>query len=623
MRVRNVVVGIGLSLALTGVGSGVSGTDEAEEVIPSVSDADEASRLVAEYLDLPAEDGAFPVAEPWLTEQAEARAFLGLKTDSGLVEELLTTPRAELQASEYGAVLTPAEEAEFSNVHDQTSQSINLKSQLAELPGWAGSSIEWKSERSMARLVVRVRADSARRAAQIVEDFSNKEQPTFEIVLEEVRYGWSELDDIRDSINAQLEGKGDPESLSETTRETFVRFRDLGVVWAGISIEHNRLVGYLPLDKAVPLPILAEPSVHDSEFVPLEIDQPDTGPWPCEQVGCHTSRAGLQIRDATGFCTLGFAVVDGTDEDWITAEHCHDGSRWDGYFTRDSGSYPAFFAHTRRLDIGPGQNSNTTNGSRSEQIEIGETDVLVTNRMINSFNRGELILGQISPAVLSIGERICISGRTSGYNCGEINDVSDVSNFGGVLYDDQIRAEYVAVGGDSGAPIVMQFQRWRAVSTHSGGATGNESSSPVAFLGDMDPGTVLYTGTNRRKDWILSLYIQGFGRLPQTWEVNHWLNHLSPCNLQNAQSAARDGFFLHPNFRNKYPLTNLDAREARVEKLYNVLPGRRSDTAGFNAWVGFVTTEARWTEAVNGFLNAQGFTGRITGNANAIDGRIC
>lgn len=570
--------------------------------------------------------GGFPAKDPWLGQQVDARRSLGLPHSVEDVVPLLSSPEAQSQVAAYGAVLSKTEETDLETAHSQQTQLASIKHELSQLDGWAGSEIAWIDEYRVQELTIWMKFDALDEAAARLEQVTDGIQVDFEVRLTARAHSWVELETAQDELNAALIDGRRPDANSELVVATYDYLREVGAGFVGMSIRDNSLVAYFrpgdPLPEAT-TPAKAFPIVARV----LEEEPVDTGPPSCDRTGCHTTRGGIRIFSANnGDCTTGFAVVDGSDEDWVTAAHCVDPDpvvELQGYFLRASGSYPSHFDHTTRANIGPDQSRNTANGSRSEQVEIGETDQLVTNRVyIDAASPGQLITSVESTTTLSYNDRVCVSGKSSGYRCGLVTDPSDTSQINGTSYSDQVRATYVSTNGDSGAPVVMQYQRSRAVSIHSGGNTGDKASSKAGNLWSMDSGTGVYIVTDKKRDWVLALYIHGLGWIPPGNDVTYWIGQLNTCNLSSAKTVAA-AFFKHNNFRVHHPIGTDSGRKIRVEKLYNVLLGRASDTNGLNGYASGVTSEGQWDATVDSFLNSSEFNNRVLYGSYSQDGSVC
>lgn len=174
---------------------------------------------------------------------------------------------------------------------------------------------------------------------------------------------------------------------------------------------------------------------------------------PGHDTHCTTSRdhcdspmkAGINIyRGAnytTWYCTIGFHISIGTDEQFVTAGHC-------GYYTPNTWFHPAFSDA-----IGSEQGTLYVNCGQ-DIMRVSMFDVQVSDDV---YNDGNDIVGMGTPTT---GETLCASlgAGSATIKCASVQDdwrswTSDIAGFtvwGGDM-------GYTTVGGDSGSPVYRRL----------------------------------------------------------------------------------------------------------------------------------------------------------------------
>lgn len=152
-----------------------------------------------------------------------------------------------------------------------------------------------------------------------------------------------------------------------------------------------------------------------------------------------------------GRCSVGFNAISGRTRYVITAGHCTKlGGTWSGPDGEPIG--PAVKSSFPGHDFGLVQ----VTSSAWEQANDVET------------NSGYVTVAGIAPA--QVGDRVCLSGSTSGYHCGRVEAVGETVNYGdGNVVNGLTRTSICAEAGDSGGPIMSGNQAQGTLSGGSGG----------------------------------------------------------------------------------------------------------------------------------------------------------
>lgn len=570
-------------------------------------------------------EGGFPAEEPWISDQVQARSANGLDSDRAVVAALLVESDAQEEVQTYGLVVSKSEREVLDEVRSRDALALKIKTEAAALVGWAGSRNISDADRRLQTLEFMVTAESVGEARLIVDRFGD--QP-FTIEVIEVRHSWRELRSIaafledRRTYEDELASTGFSTEDRDKVRKSLAAY---DVTSFGYSIDRNTLIAYSENETVKDRELVVVNNELAVEVTPLKID-PTEGVDPCNQQGCAgPTRAGLSA-ERTGHssnCTLGFAIIDNGDEDYSTAGHCSGPGR-DTHFSNETGSTLfAYLSFGRDVPLATTGSDWFVAGSTIDAEELNELDFLVSNRLYTSGSNGVRITGTVAQLAVSIHDDVCKSGQSTSYTCGEIVDIGDDANPAGISISDQYRSDYWSSGGDSGAPVIWQNNLSLAVSIHGGGPTGNKYSGPVENFAIEDPGTVIFTTTDKRRDYVQALYVAALGRHADGSGYNYWRNTvLSSCSTPKARAVA-DGLLLSAEFRNKYPLGSTLRRQIRVEKAYWAMLGRPSDSGGLTHWTNFLTNESRWTSLIAAFGASPEFNIRVWSGASAFDGDIC
>ena len=184
-----------------------------------------------------------------------------------------------------------------------------------------------------------------------------------------------------------------------------------------------------------------------------------------------------------GRCSIGFNAVSGHTRYLITAGHCTKlGGTWSGPDGEPIGpaAKSAFPGHDYGL------------------VEVASSGWDQTNEI--DTNSGYVGVAGIAPAQL--GDRVCLSGSTSGYHCGTVEAVNETVNYGeGNVVNGLTRTSVCAEAGDSGGPFMSGDQAQGTLSGGSGGCLlgGKSYFQPIREV-LTTYGLTLLTGRNTRDE---------------------------------------------------------------------------------------------------------------------------
>ena len=160
-----------------------------------------------------------------------------------------------------------------------------------------------------------------------------------------------------------------------------------------------------------------------------------------------------------GRCSVGFNAISGGVRYVITAGHCTKlGGTWSG----PDGE-----------PIGPVAKSSFP-GHDFGLIEVASQDWAQAHD-VDADSGGHLTVAGSTPA--RIGDRVCLSGSTSGFHCGHVQAVGETVNYGnGDIVRGLTKTSVCAEAGDSGGPFMSGNQAQGTLSGGSGGCLlGGES----------------------------------------------------------------------------------------------------------------------------------------------------
>ncbi|MGH3768425.1 MAG: S1 family peptidase [Pseudonocardiaceae bacterium] len=184
-----------------------------------------------------------------------------------------------------------------------------------------------------------------------------------------------------------------------------------------------------------------------------------------------------------GRCSVGFNAISGHTRYLITAGHCTKlGGTWSGPDGKP---------------IGPAAKSSFP-GHDYGLVEVASSDWDQTNEVDS--DGGYLTVAGVAPA--AVGDRVCLSGSTSGHHCGRVEAVGETVNYGeGNVVNGLTRTSVCAEAGDSGGPFMSGNQAQGTLSGGSGGCLlgGQSYFQPIQEV-LVTYGLTLVTGRGSSRD---------------------------------------------------------------------------------------------------------------------------
>jgi streptogrisin C len=163
-------------------------------------------------------------------------------------------------------------------------------------------------------------------------------------------------------------------------------------------------------------------------------------------------RGGDTITTSSGGrCSVGFNVISGRTRYILTAGHC----------TKMGGTWS-----------GPdGQTIGTVAGSSFPGHDFGLIEVTSPSwEQTHDITTDGGSLPVTGDAPVAVGDRVCLSGSTSGYHCGWVEGVNETVNYGdGNVVRGLTKTTVCAEAGDSGGPFMSGTQAQGTLSGGSGG----------------------------------------------------------------------------------------------------------------------------------------------------------
>ncbi|MGH3789029.1 MAG: S1 family peptidase [Pseudonocardiaceae bacterium] len=179
----------------------------------------------------------------------------------------------------------------------------------------------------------------------------------------------------------------------------------------------------------------------------VRIERVDARPIPLAGL-----RGGDTITSDTGQrCSVGFNAISGGTRYIITAGHCtKNGGTWSGPDGRPIG--PAAESSFPGDDFGLVE---VTSSSWEQTHDVGA-------------GNGNFTVTGDSPA--PVGSKVCMSGSTSGFHCGQVKAVGETVNYGnGDVVRGLTRTSVCAEPGDSGGPFLTGTEAQGMLSGGTGG----------------------------------------------------------------------------------------------------------------------------------------------------------
>jgi streptogrisin C len=179
----------------------------------------------------------------------------------------------------------------------------------------------------------------------------------------------------------------------------------------------------------------------------VRIEHVDARPVPLADL-----HGGDTITTSEGArCSVGFNAISGRKRYVITAGHCTKlGGTWSG----PDGS-----------PIGPVAKSSFP-GHDFGLVEVESPSWKQTHDV--DTDSGSLTVTGDAPA--AVGDKVCLSGSTSGYHCGRVQAIGETVNYGdGDVVHGLTRTNICAEAGDSGGSVMSGGQAQGTLSGGSGG----------------------------------------------------------------------------------------------------------------------------------------------------------
>jgi V8-like Glu-specific endopeptidase len=373
-----------------------------------------------------------------LDYSVKIREVFGFRADPAHVEVLASAEDAKENFGHYGFLLTDDEVVQFDERQRRVGEFAPVAEAAAKAAGFGGWLVNEGGK-----------------------DFTVKLKDATPFTMESLRTIATEPDRLRfDSVKYSLEDLiGDQELLmvafSEEIRTGIVSgigvdTKNNGLILTTASSNGDELRKAIPEGVTAPVAIMTDAPVgdHSCQFRG-ECDSPQ--------------RAGVRINPSgatSNYCTSGFAVRKGTDEQVLTAGHCWStatsGSRY-------SGSAGFFGSLT--------SDNAYYGGSQADARLIQTSDSTTNNWIFVNDQTAHATVGQKHAySTTGVGTFVCLHAYVEqGGKCGPVtyinyNYSSDTCSC--MLYNAMI-ADYNSVPGNSGGPV-SSSSGYTAVGLHSG-----------------------------------------------------------------------------------------------------------------------------------------------------------
>ncbi len=370
-------------------------------------------------------------------DMAYQRELLGMTGSSEHVSQLLRA--APESVDRYGFPMTSAEVAEFERrqeVVDAVAESVLPAA--SDRPGWAGAYVDQARGGAVVLLYEQGAAVDEGTLRQLAGPQAS------ELRFARVRYTEAELIAAREQLREAWPIDEIP--LSSVA----VSHRDNAVI-----------VSVAPSDLTAAAAVFA--ALTPPDMYRLAEEEPGVDTACTSRDNCFSPmKAGIKIRkgSTTGvLCTMGFHVLVGSDEQFVTAGHCGYSGSNDWYHV----GYGKIGAETA-TQFG-------SNGRDAMRVQMNADQD--SNRVYNLFDP---VTSARNPVQ---GESICASlGGSNAHRCGSVT--SAVTSWTSSTCNCTVHgadASYTTIGGDSGSPVFSS----QAVAV----GINNTSSGQFARLGDV------------------------------------------------------------------------------------------------------------------------------------------
>lgn len=299
-----VIAGVLASLLSLPVGASAASGEELD-----FTDRD---TIVANAPTTPFDYGAYPIEDPWLSDLIGLRAAHGLDSSRELTTELMSRPGAVAQVSQYGVVLTEAEEDHYERRQAAVSIELSLMELLSDEPYFAGSQVI--PDASPYELIIRVTPPGLVTAQESVDQLAGAHTDTIRVTVEVEDYSISELHEVAMHLNGSREGAEPgsvwPQEIAGALDEFMtVHHPELLGARFGFSMRHNAVRAIVRhessyedgeiIDTADGLPsilvntVASEEDHHPGHFGSAPSDQ---GPTSCGRWWCGSPRGGHHVE---------------------------------------------------------------------------------------------------------------------------------------------------------------------------------------------------------------------------------------------------------------------------------------------------------------------------------------
>lgn len=669
---KSCVLAFAVVFAVLGTNTGALAQDESENPAPleSVRAPDPGGgefKPPASAFDT----GGFAPEDPWLSDLADSRKAYGLPSDKKLVAELMVSPEAQRQVSTYGVVLTLTEEKAFATKAAAIDDYTKAMTIAEDLPSYAGAIVQDDKEPYTLRVFVGGTDKTIDEGTARLRSVANGLNGPIDISIEEREFSIADLAAIGSILNGNDAtsrfSKGQIGALAKV-----VASQDLpdGTLF-GYSMRHGTLTAQLPIgvrgDSYKNFSLGTD--LPDVRIVSTKSSGDDWGPADqgaaaCGRFWCGAPKGGHIVRFKVGsnyfLCSwaAGLRVKPNGTSVWKTnlqtAGHCGDTSHDEIYYNyQNEGQSKTPSTHFGIVNttapndtIGTEwRNSTERAGDAWGDYSLVSASATYTSNLILTGNTTTARVTVLTPVAADLD--VCISARSTGVKCDEVDDIGWVKDFDGkqVTHLAITRGSYDAVGGDSGATMFVQGVPSHLAGSHSGWKTNwlglkYQLFSRVTLIDNspnMNITSVIPVATDGRRDFIAGLYTRSLNRLPDNGGYNYWrYNVMSTCNLANAKVTA-ESFLLGQEFKNRFPVTfgtvaqKKENAKLRVYYAYRTFFGRDPDSSGLNWWYGHVMVnginsgnpEGAWGTVVWSFSNSGEFANRVSGPTALADGAIC
>jgi streptogrisin C len=180
-------------------------------------------------------------------------------------------------------------------------------------------------------------------------------------------------------------------------------------------------------------------------------------------------------------CSVGFNAIKGRTRYVITAGHC---TKLGGTWAGPDGSAIGSVTNTSF----PGHDFGLVEVTSPSWEQTHDVDA----------DNGYLSVTGTTPA--AVGDKVCLSGSTSGYHCGHVQAIGETVNYGnGDIVQGLTRTDLCAEAGDSGGSVMSGTQAQGMLSGGSGGCLlgGQSYFQPIQQVLSTYGLTLLTGGASR------------------------------------------------------------------------------------------------------------------------------